>query len=80
MQIYTFGSTSRGHLKIAEIESRFDDVNQFIRSIKSCGFDLISKDVSTKVFCFLYFKKVRDISNPKQISDFSLKPCLYKKR
>lgn len=72
--------TSRGHLKIAEIESRFDNVNHFINNLKLCGFDLLSKDVTTKVFYFLNFKKSRSISDSKQIRNFSLKPCLYKKR
>lgn len=67
----------RGHLKIAEIESRFDDVNEFIRNVKELGFDLITKDISTKVFYFLYFKKVKNVSKS---AKFSLKPCLYKKR
>lgn len=72
-----FSLHCRGHLKIAEIESRFDDVNEFIRNVKGLGFDLITKDISTKVFYFLYFKKVKNVSkSPK----FSLKPCLYKKR
>lgn len=70
----------RGHLKIAEIETRFDDVNRFVHNLQLCGFQLVSKDISTKVFYFLYFKKVRDVKDSKQLKDFSLKPCLYKKR
>lgn len=70
----------RGHLKIAEIESRFENVHHFINNLKSCGFDLLSKDITTKVFYFLYFKKSRNVSDSKQIRNFSLKPCLYKKR
>lgn len=69
-----------GHLKIAEIESRFDNVNAFIGNLKALGFDLISKDVSTKVFYFLSFKKSRNVTDSRQLRDFSLKPCLYKKR
>ncbi|XP_031628029.1 ribosomal RNA-processing protein 8 [Contarinia nasturtii] len=71
-----------GHLKIAEIESRFDNVNAFINSLKAIGFDLISKDISTKVFYFLYFKKSRSVTGAdlRQLKNFSLKPCLYKKR
>lgn len=67
-------------MKIAEIESRFDDVNEFIRNVKSLGFDLIAKDVLTKVFYFLYFKKVKDVSESRTLPKFALKPCLYKKR
>lgn len=70
----------RGHLKIAEIETRFDNVNEFINNLKALGFDLISKDISTKVFYFLYLKKARNVSDSKQLKNFSLKPCMYKKR
>lgn len=73
-------SLCSGHLKVAEIESRFENVNEFIKNVKSFGFELFSKDVSTKVFYFLYFKKVRDVSDSKQMPKFSLKPCIYKKR
>lgn len=69
-----------GHLKIAEIESRFDNANEFIRNVKHFGFDLISKDISTKVFYFLYFKKMRNVKDSKNLPKFSLKPCIYKKR
>lgn len=69
-----------GHLKIAEIESRFDNVNAFIQNIQGCGFKLMSKDVSTKVFYFLYFKKTNDAVDYAKAKDFALKPCLYKKR
>lgn len=69
-----------GHLKIAEIESRFDNVNAFVSNLKALGFDLMSKDISTKVFYFLYFKKSHNVTNSSQLKDFSLKPCLYKKR
>lgn len=69
-----------GHLKVAEIESRFENVNEFIRNVKQFGFDLITKDISTKVFYFLYFKKMRDVKDSYSLPKFSLKPCIYKKR
>lgn len=70
-----------GLMKIAEVSSRFDNVENFIESVKSCGFDLISKDLGDKHFYFLNFKKTHDVNKfNKKIADFSLNPCLYKKR
>lgn len=70
-----------GILKIAEVASRFDNVKVFIDFVQSCGFELISKDLSHNLFYFLNFKKTHDVNSfNKKIQDFSLKPCLYKKR
>lgn len=70
-----------GIVKIAEVSSRFENVDNFIDSIQQCGFELISKDLTDKLFYFFNFKKTHDVNKfNKKISDFSLKPCLYKKR
>lgn len=71
-----------GLIKIAEVSSRFDKVNSFIDFVQKCGFELLNKDLSTtKVFYFFTFKKTHDVNSfNKKINDYSLKPCLYKKR
>lgn len=71
----------RGLLKIAEVASRFDNIKYFISNIEKCGFTLLNKDLNDKLFYFFTFKKSADTT---QVADkaknFSLKPCLYKKR
>ncbi|XP_055916874.1 ribosomal RNA-processing protein 8 [Eupeodes corollae] len=69
-----------GILLAAEIESRFDDVRQFIKSLENCGFSLIKKDASVKLFLFFQFKKVRNVGKEAKLTPFSLKPCVYRKR
>lgn len=70
-----------GTVKIAEVSSRFENVNKFIDSAAKCGFELISKDLSHNLFYFINLKKSHDVNAfNKKIADFSLKPCLYKKR
>jgi len=72
---------SNGVLKIAEVKSRFEDINQFVISLKHLGLDLISKDESNKMFILFEFKKS---SNLKKIEtkgvEIPLKICKYKKR
>ncbi|KRT82895.1 methyltransferase, partial [Oryctes borbonicus] len=46
-----------GLLKIAEVESRFDKVDDFIEGLKRFGFVNIWKDLSHNLFYFLDFKK-----------------------
>ncbi|XP_022193122.2 ribosomal RNA-processing protein 8 [Nilaparvata lugens] len=71
-----------GILKIAEVESRFDNPDHFIAAIERFGFKSISKDYSHKVFFFFDFKKLANISKKRKnkLPEVSLKPCLYKKR
>ncbi|KAK7067035.1 25S rRNA (adenine645-N1)-methyltransferase [Halocaridina rubra] len=69
-----------GTLKIAEVESRFTDVNFFINSIKKFGFHCVYKDVSMKYFYMFEFKKHRNLKNRAVLPDVILKPCKYKKR
>uniref|UniRef100_A0A182S7V6 Ribosomal RNA-processing protein 8 n=1 Tax=Anopheles maculatus TaxID=74869 RepID=A0A182S7V6_9DIPT len=70
-----------GTMKIAEVSSRFDNVNVFVSNVQRCGFKLENKDLKHSLFYFFNFKKERTVlkgsTNTKQ---FSLKPCLYKKR
>ncbi|KAI4489489.1 hypothetical protein M0802_011101 [Mischocyttarus mexicanus] len=70
-----------GILKIAEIESRFDNIDEFIKLLKIYGFSNTWKDLSQNLFYFLDFKKIKDITtNRKKLPEITLKSCLYKKR
>ncbi|KAI6646517.1 hypothetical protein LOD99_12638 [Oopsacas minuta] len=73
----------RGNLIIAEIFSRFEDIDKFISSVEELNFKIVSRDNLTDMFVLIKFrrKKIRSISTHKIETDlFSLKPCLYKKR
>ncbi|XP_052894114.1 ribosomal RNA-processing protein 8 [Anopheles moucheti] len=70
-----------GIMKIAEVSSRFENVNMFISNVKKCGFALENKDLKHSLFYFFNFKKERTVlKGSTNIKQFSLKPCLYKKR
>ncbi|XP_046823875.1 ribosomal RNA-processing protein 8 [Vespa crabro] len=70
-----------GILKIAEIESRFDHIEDFIKLLNDYGFMNTWKDLSQNLFYFLDFKKIRDITtNKSKLPMITLKSCLYKKR
>lgn len=72
-----------GIMKIAEIESRFEDLNHFIHGVERMGFEAVAQDLSHNLFYFLDFKKKSNVSKKKKkkiIPELSLKPCFYKKR
>ncbi|KOC69609.1 Ribosomal RNA-processing protein 8 [Habropoda laboriosa] len=70
-----------GILKIAEVESRFDRVEDFIKAVTSYGFKSTWQDLSHNLFYFLDFKKETDIGGKRnKLPPITLKPCLYKKR
>ncbi|XP_073813471.1 ribosomal RNA-processing protein 8 [Musca autumnalis] len=69
-----------GMMYVAEIQSRFDNVKDFVRKLDSFGFQLIKQDVGQKVFYFFQFKKVRNIGKVSNVPTLQLKPCLYRKR
>ncbi|XP_043256200.1 ribosomal RNA-processing protein 8 [Colletes gigas] len=70
-----------GILKIAEVESRFERVEDFIKILDDYGFKCTWKDLSHNLFYFLDFKKEKDISGKKsKLIPITLKPCFYKKR
>ncbi|KAL2744269.1 ribosomal RNA-processing protein 8 isoform X1 [Vespula maculifrons] len=70
-----------GILKIAEIESRFEHIENFIKLLNDYGFVNTWKDLSQNLFYFLDFKKVKDITtNRNKLPMITLKSCLYKKR
>lgn len=70
----------QGILKIAEVESRFDDVDHFVKVMTEFGFLLVSQDDTNKMFILFEFKKVRGVKRSPKLPIIRLKPCLYKKR
>lgn len=67
-------------LKIAEVESRFQSVESFVKGVEKLGFVKVWKDLSHNLFYFLDFKKVADVKMKKAVPEIKLQPCLYKKR
>ena len=69
-------------MKIAEVESRFDSIENFINLVASYGFVNTWADLSNDLFYFLDFKKEKEIGKVKRnkLPAIKLKPCLYKKR
>ena len=65
---------------IAELESRFEDVDEFINSVEGYGFSLSKKDLKTQYFYFFDFIKVSNIKNQAHLKNIYLKPYTYKKR
>ena len=73
----------RGRLKIAEVQSRFQDhisVDDFVNLLAgNFGFKLKFKHVKPEeYFVYLDFSKVG--GSKKKPPEFMLKPCVYKKR
>jgi len=75
-----------GELKVAEVTSRFTDMDAFISLISSIGFRLISTDANNTHFTLFEFKKVsRKMKASKEWEKIMsrsslLKPCEYKRR
>ncbi|KAJ7047500.1 methyltransferase-domain-containing protein [Mycena alexandri] len=75
-----------GKLKIAEVASRFTDVEEFSQLVASVGFKLKSKDDANTHFTLFEFKKVACAGkNEKEWAAILakgkvLKPCEYKRR
>jgi ribosomal RNA-processing protein 8 len=81
-----------GHIKIAEVRSRFQDKKEenlkekekegfkkFMNILKETGFKIIHKDFSNTMFLLLEGVKMeREIGEVD--GEYSIKPCLYKKR
>ncbi|KAJ9582892.1 hypothetical protein L9F63_022760, partial [Diploptera punctata] len=71
-----------GLMQIAEVESRFDNVENFIQNLHKFGFLNTWKDLTYNIFYFMDFKKERCIGKKmkSKLPEITLKPCLYKKR
>ncbi|XP_023207189.1 ribosomal RNA-processing protein 8 isoform X2 [Xiphophorus maculatus] len=70
----------RGVLKVAEVASRFDNVQNFISALAGLGFKMTSKDTENSHFFSFEFVKTGNV--PQNVKKFGLqlRPCLYKKR
>lgn len=75
--LFFFG---RGILYIAEVESRFEDIDNFTSSMVHFGFTLKKKDISHQMFIFMDFKKARKVTKSGKLPELTLEPCLYKRR
>ncbi|XP_043472647.1 ribosomal RNA-processing protein 8 [Leptopilina heterotoma] len=70
-----------GIMKIAEVESRFENIEDFIKLVTNYGFVNTWSDLSNDLFYFLDFKKEKDLEKGKsKLPAIELKPCLYKRR
>lgn len=70
----------KGTLYIAEVESRFVDVSEFVKILEQLGFKLIEKNTGLKMFFFFEFQKMKKNAKDFHPSIEILKPCHYKKR
>ena len=79
-KVIIFSHFFSGTLKIAEVVSRFKDLNfeDFLQLIAKYGFQVQRKDTSNEFFYLVDLKKVAPCK--KKPPEFKLKPCLYKKR
>ncbi|XP_047498733.1 ribosomal RNA-processing protein 8-like [Penaeus chinensis] len=69
-----------GVMKVAEVESRFTNLNDFLSCVTRLGFHCTHKDVQQKYFYMFDFKKNRDCKKAMEVPEIVLKPCMYKKR
>ncbi|KAJ7086760.1 methyltransferase-domain-containing protein [Mycena epipterygia] len=75
-----------GELKIAEVASRFTDVEEFSQLVSSIGFKLKSKDDANTHFTLFEFRKVARAGKKEKewaavlAKGNVLKPCEYKRR
>jgi ribosomal RNA-processing protein 8 len=68
-----------GLLKICEIASRIDSIEDFVGSVESFGFNLIRKDTISKMFLDFEFK-VTAVAHSSSTPSIHLNPCIYKRR
>ncbi|XP_046853237.1 ribosomal RNA-processing protein 8-like [Xenia sp. Carnegie-2017] len=69
-----------GILKVAEVVSRFENLEEFITMVSTFGYNLLRKDETNKMFVqFEFEKSLKNTQRPK-LPSLLLKPCLYKKR
>ena len=72
-----------GIVIIAEVLSRFEDVNAFSRHMRDeVGFKALTVTKLKEFFYLMVFKKVSSTKGLRRSAEFcrQLKPCLYKKR
>lgn len=66
-------------LYVAEVESRCQNTQEFLKNIERFGFQL-KENSSQKYFFLAKFNKIQNLSPKATIPRLYLKPCLYKKR
>ena len=74
-----------GMLKIAEVESRFDNYSNFVQAVEEIGFKLKGKNTTNSHFTLFDFVKVAALTQVKNLKRKNeevilLKACKYKKR
>lgn len=70
-----------GLLKIAEVSSRFENLDVFVKLVAEIGFKAISRDAKNPMFVFLTFKRTnQEPPSNDSLPGIELKPCLYKRR
>jgi len=71
-----------GQLKIAEVVSRFEDVDAFEQGLRKLGFKVTNKDMRNTHFFLLDANKVQEGDSTSKSRTFmpTLKACQYKKR
>lgn len=73
----------KGLLIVSEVLSRFDDVNAFVKGMRTeCGFKALKVTKLKEFFYLMIFEKVSESKFNDWSDEFAgqLKPCLYKKR
>lgn len=70
---------NRGMMKVAEVVSRFDNINAFVSQVERLGFQLLKKTMLSKMFYLFTFRKVKDTQR-KLAPVIELQPCYYKRR
>nr|KAG5697772.1 hypothetical protein BaRGS_026729 [Batillaria attramentaria] len=68
-----------GLMKVAEVVSRFDNINSFVNKVEKLGFQLLKKTMLSKMFYLFTFRKVKN-TQQKSAPEIQLKPCYYKRR
>ena len=70
-----------GLLKICEIASRFESLDTFVADVETLGFQLLNKELFSKMFVDVEFKLVRRNRLASiDLPEIQLNPCMYKKR
>ena len=66
-------------MKIAEVASRFDNIQLFIKNVEAVGFKCVAKEIKSENY-FYFFDFTKTSINKRNNSLIQLSPCLYKKR
>ena len=83
IQESVIGKREDGIVIIAEVLSRFEDVNAFVKHMREeVGFKTLTVTKMKEFFYMMVFRKERTAKGLKRSAEFcqQLKPCLYKKR